>query len=198
MSKIATVENYDAIERYYSDDLDTLNTQQLQLFARLDYADNLIRRFGSGAQTAKRLHARMKVDDAGYSLRQAYRDLEFSTMLYGSMSKQSKEMDKMYAAETLKREIQLAKNIKNGHQRSGAVAKLLKELRETLGYHLQDPELPDFSTIGANLIIVTNDPSAAMNIKKYNDDERRELAAKYSVPPSSESEKVEDVDHEEL
>lgn len=196
MSKIATVENYEAIERYYNDELESLNTQQLQLFARLDYADNLIRRFGSGARTAKRLHARMKIDDPSYSLRQAYRDIEFSTMLYGSMSKRSKEMDKMFASETLKKEINIARRITNGHHRATAIAKLFKELRETLGYHLADPDIPDFSQIGANVIILTANPGEAMNIKAYNEAERKALIERYSVPP--EMEETEDVDHEEM
>lgn len=199
MSKIALTEDYEAIGKYFNNEIDKLTERQFKLFERLDMADNLIRVYGSDKEAVAKLYNRMKLKEASYSLRQARRDIQMSIQFYGSRGKFTKEMDRLQAKHELMKEIKfLQKNITDPFKRAMAYAKLRKELRETQNYHLEDPDLPNFSEIGANVVLVVTDPEK-VNLKPFTNEEKARIERKYAVKPNLEgSEEVEDIDHEEL
>jgi hypothetical protein len=199
MSKVAAIENYDAVRSYWNNEVEKLNMEQLRLFSRLDQADNLIRLYGSSKEGQKKLVKKIKSSDPSYSYRQARRDMEMAIELFNAVSRKSKEMDRLQAKTEIMKEISFVqKNIKDPFKRAMAYVKLRKELRETLNYHEDIPDLPNFSELGSNTINVSTDPEI-VNLKRFNEEERRKLYEKYSVKPNLDnSEDVEDVDHEEV
>jgi hypothetical protein len=194
MGRIATEENYEAISAYANGELEKLNTAQLQLYSRLDKANSLIMQNGSGPNTVKKLHRLIKLENPSYSERQARKDLHKSMMLFNSQSTASKEMDKLYATEYLKKAIGMAwRNIKNPYQKALAVAKLMKEFRETVWYDKEHLELPNWSELGSNEVYITADVKV-LNIKPIDENELDELKKMYADLSSD----IEDVEHEEV
>lgn len=200
MAKLAVIDSYEKIEQFYRDDLEKLDTETIKVLVRVDQADNLIRQYGGGRKTTKMLYLKISGDQPKYSMRQADRDMQFAMALYNATNKTAKEMDKLYAINTLKVEIRRAQRyISNPNQRAQAVTKLFKELRETQGYHMQDPDIPDFSEIGANQIIISTDTTDTLNIKQMSQSERMELERKYELPPDlADRLDAEDVEFEEV
>lgn len=190
-------EDYKAVSLWWSGAEDSLNTQQLQIYARIDFADNMIRKYGSGKATAAKIFEKFSAEFPKYSVRQAYIDMEWAVELMNSMSRKSKEMDKLYAISILKKQIQRVINeISDAEKQALTVTRLLKELRETTGYHLPDIELPDFSDMGGNVYRVTTNPEE-VGIRKVEVTE--DLIRKYALPKAQLFERMEadaeDIEH---
>lgn len=183
---------------FFSGDIEKLNQQQLQIFGRIDYADGMIRRYGAGRTTAKRILAYWLLKKVPYTLRQAYRDMESATELNAATSRSAKGMDKLFVIEILKKEISnVRKREKDPSKRGNTIARLVEQMNKIEKYSEKDEELPDFEGIGANDYIITVDPQD-IGIKPViiTDDIRR----KYEEPGryNFDAADVEDVDHDEI
>ena len=187
--KNKATEDYRAISLWWSGNEDALNTQQLQIYARIDFADNMIRKYGSGKRTASKIFEKFRSEFPKYSVRQAYIDMEWAVELMNSMSRKSKEMDKLYAISILKKQIQnVIAKVRDPEKKANTITRLLKELRETTGYHLPEIDLPDFSDMGGNTYRVTTNPEE-VGIRKVEVTE--ELMAKYAQPKAKLFERME-------
>lgn len=198
--KNKATEDYKAVSLWWSGAEDSLNTQQLQIYARIDFADNMIRKYGSGKDTAAKIFEKFRAEFPKYSVRQAYIDMEWAVELMNSMSRKSKEMDKLYAISILKKQIQrVIKEITDAEKQALTVTRLLKELRETTGYHLPDIELPDFSDMGGNVYRVSTNPED-VGIRKVEVTE--DLIRKYALPKAQLFERMEadaeDIEHTDV
>lgn len=178
--KTKATEDYKAISLWWSGDIDSINRQQLQIYARIDFADNMIRKYGSGKSTAEQMVKKFEPENPHYTIRQAYIDMDWAIELQNSMSRKSKEMDKLYAISLLKTEIKrVVEKVTKPEQRATIIARLLKELRETIGYDQQDLDLPNFDDMGGNTYVITTNPED-VGIKKVNISD--ELIEKYRLP----------------
>ena len=204
-------EDYRAVSLWWSGTEESLNTQQLQIYSRIDFADNMIRKYGGGKQTAKMIFEKFKNSFSKYSLRQAYIDMEFAVELMNSVGRKSKEMDKLYAIEILKKQIarvigdvrgkddKIVGMVKDPEKQAMAVARLLKELRETTGYHLPDIDLPDFSDMGGNVYRVTTNPEdVGMRKVEITEDIKRKYAEPKAKLFDRMEQDAEDIEHTEI
>jgi hypothetical protein len=213
MPKKAPIDDYKAVALFWNGQEESLNTQQLQLFARIDLAGNLIAKFGRGKATVDKLLKKFSLENTPYNRKQAYRDMDMAVELFNAQSRKSKEMHKIYAIDKLERAINvlmcdLRDNVhKVGDEGSevtfrdvdkdvkitNALARIMKEYRESTEYDKEDPDLPVFQDMGANDYILTTDPEEA-GFEIVDVDE--ELRKKYELPKAKMD--AEDVDFEEI
>ena len=215
--KKKVTEDYKAISLWWSGAEESLNLMQVQIYARIDFADNLIRKYGSGKDTAQKLYEHFNQKQPKYSVRQAYIDMDWSMELMNSMSRRSKEMDKLWATEVIKGQIRkvlsdefYGQNPAIGkikiqvtavdiEKRATTIRGLFKELRETLGYHLSGIDLPDFDGMGSNSYTITTNPED-VGIRKAEITE--EIMRKYAEPKAKMyqmmAEEADDIDHTEV
>jgi hypothetical protein len=195
MSKLAALDDYQAITNFLNGDQDKLNTQQLQLYARIDFADGMVRKYGGGRTTAKRMAAHYALKKIKYSLRQAYLDMNAAIELNNASNRTAKEANKLFVIELLKKEIH---NVRlretDAYKRATAIAKLSDQLNKIERYDAQDLDLPDFSEIGANEFIITNVPEEVGIVRV---EVTEEIKRKYAEPKSAHS-SVEDVPFTEV
>ncbi len=197
MKKKAT-EDYNAIALWFTGQEESLNRQQLAIYGRIDQADNLISKYGSGKKTAEMLVRICMAKNPGYNLRQAYLDMEWAVELHNSRSRKSKEMEQLYAINIIKRQLRTAlQKIKDPEKQSLVVARLLKEHREAVGYDKAEIDLPDFSGMGGNTYVISTNPEdAGFSYVEITDD----IIAKYREPKANLYQKLEqsaeEVSHE--
>jgi len=183
---------------FFNGDIEKLNSQQIQMFTRIDFADGQIRRFGGGRQTAKRLVAYWNLKKVPYTLRQAYRDMQYAHELQCASDRKSKDMDKLFLIEILKKELHNVRRFeKDATKRATSVARIAEQMNKIERYSEKDEDLPDFGGMGGNDFIITTDP-AEIGIKPVELTD--EIRKKYEEPGryNFESADVEDVDHEEI
>jgi len=150
--------------------IEKLNSKETEMYNRIDEANNLIRSWGI---TKAREMVQRKY---GISSRTAYRVINDSIHVFGSIHKAEKNYFRTLAVDKIIRalgsiEESIIKINAKGKptpiisDNSGLVANytaLLGELRRTVGYDKEDDmELPDWEKIGANPIFMTMDPEEA-------------------------------------
>lgn len=150
--------------------IEKLNPKETEMYDRIDQANNFIRSWGPSK-------AREMIQKKyGVSSRTAYRIINDSIHVFGSIQKAEKNyfrmlsVDKIIRAlgsieETIIKETESGKPKKLLSEDAGLLSSytaLLGELRRTVGYDKEDDlEIPDWDKIGANPIFMTMNPEEA-------------------------------------
>lgn len=172
--------SFDTIDRITkaldSDKLTTLSETDQQIFEMINFADDQIRQVGFGKTAATIVKQKFDI-----SIQYAQKLCNSAQTVFGA-EKFEKSWFKSYAVEIEMRLIRAMENSiivsekgEDGVERSvinsntkiselKAFVSLLKELRETIGFDKDEQEIPDWGSIGANIIIPMAHP-ALLNIE---------------------------------
>ncbi len=153
----------DELAAYFLGDQKDLSPALEETFHRLDFADNLVCEFGASKSSAKKI-----MEKFGCSHAQAYRYMNRATELFGSVGRASKERHKSLAVENLQFSMRVAKSKlvdENGVIKSDVksadirlISEIQAEIRRTIGYDLELPDMPNWADIGANVIVISTSP----------------------------------------
>lgn len=195
--------NTEEIALFLQGETSSLSAKQRELYERMDYADNLLRKYGPGKKTRKMIMKKFKVSDPT-----AWRICKAAENVFGSTARVNKEYYKEIAIETL---IQAKEKLLE--QLFGtdedpvdgspdpklfkALSDIMAELRRTIKYDEQDPDLPVWSELGPNLIEVVFDPALVGGEPIEDLDAVVERLTKSKRISSIERDAI-DVDHEEI
>ena len=111
-----------------------MTPDQVEMYNRVDFADNQLRSLGTHKLAVAAVQTKFKCGRTA-----AYKYCQIAKRVFNSVSKEDKEYWRGWAADILRQ--QIIKAVNEGDHK--AISSYFKELRLTLGYGEEDPELPD-------------------------------------------------------
>jgi hypothetical protein len=146
-----------ALSAFFQGETDKLTTEQLAMYARIDLADNFIRKYGP-AKALRYLRKHYEAKGESISVRTIQHDIANAQDLLASQSVRKKEYWRMVALEELRKAMRYALKIEKPEKKVEKIVEILKEQRLTMGYDQQDYEIPDFTGIGEVPVEITTNP----------------------------------------